>query len=270
MVVVRFLIVMPLRTNKFVVFPGSLLEHFAIGGVAGALAMAIAVLEFPDVFAPVGKGEGALAVPFVVPEFTDVVVSIGKGVGALAVAEVVPIFPDVFAPVGIGVGALAVVHAVLVFPDVFLPVGKGVGALAVHCVVLPFPDVFVPVGKGEGALAVHCVVPEFPDVFGPVGIGVGAEAVVITQILIFGTWGQGLGKGSAWGAQQPDGGKSYENKGSDPLHTGRPTPTSVATAFLLGPPRARQTLRFGDLRGGHILGDRGTVPNGVLEPLLCS
>jgi hypothetical protein len=28
-----------------------------------------------------------------------------------------------------------------------------------------------------------------------------------------------LGKGSAWGAQQPDGGKSYENKGSDPLHT---------------------------------------------------
>ena len=29
-----------------------------------------------------------------------------------------------------------------------------------------------------------------------------------------------MGKGSAWGAQQPDGGKSYENKGSDPLHTG--------------------------------------------------
>ena len=32
--------------------------------------------------------------------------------------------------------------------------------------------------------------------------------------------GLGLGKGSAWGAQQPDGGKSYENKGSDPFHTG--------------------------------------------------
>ena len=64
------------------------------------------------------------------------------------------------------------------------------------------------------------VVPPFPDVFFPVGPGVGAEAVVPKHVLIFGTWGQGLGKGSAWGAQQPEGGKSYENKGSDPLHTG--------------------------------------------------
>jgi hypothetical protein len=116
---------------------------------------------------------------------------------AYPVFEVFPIFPDVFVAVGIGESALAVAPAVLPFPYVFGPVGPGVGALAVETVVLPFPDVFVPVGPG-----------------------VGAEAVVPNHVLIFETWGKCLGKGSAWKAQQPDGGKSYENKGSDPLHTG--------------------------------------------------
>ena len=101
-------------------------------------------------------------------------------------------------------------------------VGGVEGALAVLLVVLPFPDVFswvhITVGKGVGALAVSLAGPVFPDVFDPAGKGVGAEAVVITHILIFGTWGQG--KGSAWAAQQPDGGKSDESTGCDPLHTG--------------------------------------------------
>ena len=135
------------------VFPDSLLEHFAVGGVQGALAVVEGVLEFPDVFVPIGKG----------------------------------------------VGALAVDSAVLEFPDVFFPIGKGVGALAMPFIVLPFPDVFFPVGPDVGAEAVML----------PTGKHTG-----------FGTWGECLGKGSAWKAQQPDGGKSYENKGCNPLHTG--------------------------------------------------
>jgi hypothetical protein len=191
----------------------------------GALAVENVVPPFPDVFGPAGKGGGALAVALVVLEFPDVFVPVGIGDGELAVKKVVPPFPNVFVPVGIGVGALAVHFAVLEFPDVFVPVGIGDGELAVPYVVLEFPDVFVPVGIGDGALAVAFVVPPFPDVFvpGPLAIwtkGVGAKAVVPKHVRIFGTRGQCLGKGSAWGAQQPDGGKSYENKGSDPLHTG--------------------------------------------------
>jgi hypothetical protein len=48
------------------------------------------------------------------------------------------------------------------------------------------------------------------------------------------TLGQGLGKGSTCGAQQRDGGKSYENQGCDPLHGCNRAPDEPGNQFMSG------------------------------------
>ena len=65
---------------------------------------------FPDAFlnSSVGIGKGALPVPFAILEFTDVFVPIGKGYGEVSVWQTILVFTNVFGPIGKGHGALSV------------------------------------------------------------------------------------------------------------------------------------------------------------------